>query len=156
VTTGLEEGATWIASYYLQVDKSWRTRFARIATRTTAETFERTVESVGDATWMIDGQPAEHLDGCLDVDLESSAMTNALPVHRLGLGIGESTPSPAVYVRVNGGMVDRLEQTYARVEDRAGHQCYEYEAPEFDFRCQLTYDRSGLVLVYPGIAIRAG
>jgi hypothetical protein len=47
-TTGLEEGATWIASYYQQVDKSWRTRFAPIATRTTAETFARTVESVGD------------------------------------------------------------------------------------------------------------
>ena len=29
-----------------------------------------------------------HLDGCLDVDLESSSLTNAFPVHRLGLEIG--------------------------------------------------------------------
>ncbi len=31
----------------------------------------------------VDGEPAPHLDGVLDVDLESSALTNAFPVHRL-------------------------------------------------------------------------
>jgi hypothetical protein len=128
---------------------------ARIRIETTATTFEPTVESVGDARWVVNGQPAEHLNGCLDVDLESSAVTNALPVHRSGLAIGESASSPAVYIRVTDGTVGRLEQTYARVEDQAGHQCYEYEAPEFDFRCHLLYDKSGLVLVYPGIATRA-
>jgi hypothetical protein len=29
-------------------------------------------------------------------------------------------------------------------------------APAFDFACRLTYDESGLVLDYPGIAVRAG
>jgi hypothetical protein len=50
-TTGLQEGETWIASYYLRVDIFWRTRFARIAIRTMVESFELTVESVGDARW---------------------------------------------------------------------------------------------------------
>jgi uncharacterized protein len=31
---------------------------------------------------------------------------------------------------------------------------YEYTAPAFDFSAILTYDRFGLVLDYPGIAVR--
>ena len=37
---------------------------------------------------------------------------------------------------------------------RRDGEVYDYESPAFDFRCQLTYDESGLVLSYPGIAVR--
>lgn len=46
----------------------------------------------------------------LDVDLESSALTNALPVHRMGLGIEPAADAPAAYVRALDLSVDRLEQ----------------------------------------------
>ena len=46
------------------------------------------------------GRAEPELDGCFDVDLEASACTNTLPIHRLaGLGIGEEAAAPAVYVR---------------------------------------------------------
>jgi hypothetical protein len=98
---------------------------------------------------------APHLDGCLDVDLEASAMTNALPVHRLDLATGERAQAPAAYVRAPDLSVERLEQQYLRMSDRDGHQRYDYSAPAFDFSCQLVYDEAGLVLDYPGIAVRA-
>src|SRR3954453_15836540 len=44
------------------------------------------------------GRAPPPLDACLDVDLESSAMTNALPVHRLNLATGERAQAPAAYV----------------------------------------------------------
>ncbi len=50
--------------------------------------------------------------------------------------------------------VDRLDQTYQRIPGQAAGQSYDYAAPAFDFRCRLTYDQSGLVLDYPGIAVR--
>lgn len=37
--------------------------------------------------------------GCLDVDLELSALMNALPVRRMELGTGQRAAAPAVYVR---------------------------------------------------------
>ncbi len=49
--------------------------------------------------WRIDGRPSPHLDGCRDVDLESSALTNALPVHGLGLHVGQGAEAPAACVR---------------------------------------------------------
>jgi hypothetical protein len=39
------------------------------------------------------------LDGCLDADLESSAMTNAMPVRRLGLAVAARAAAPAAYFR---------------------------------------------------------
>jgi hypothetical protein len=37
--------------------------------------------------------------------------------------------------------------------DDRGH-VFHYESATFDFECELTFDASGLVLDYPGIAIR--
>jgi hypothetical protein len=116
---------------------------------------ERTLQSDGSGGWWIDGEPAPHLDGCLDVDLESSSFTNALPVHRLELRVGEQADAPAAYVRSVDLRVERLEQRYTRLEDDAGRERYHYAAPTFDFECELLYDKSGLLLDYPGIAARA-
>jgi hypothetical protein len=52
--------------------------------------------------------------------------------------------------------VERLEQRYVRLDDDRGCECYRYTAPQFDFECELLYDASGLVLEYPGIAVRVG
>ena len=61
----------------------------------------------------------------------------------------------AAYVRALDLSVERLEQQYTRTADQHGHQRYDYTAPAFDFSCQLVYDEAGLVLAYPGIAVRA-
>lgn len=153
-TTGLQDGDTWTVGYQVQLDDSWRTRRAWVTCRTVSGTTERLLESDAAGRWTVDGRRASQLDGCLDVDLESSAMTNSLPVHRLGLAVGERVAAPAAYVRVPNARVERLEQSYARVDDRGAFQQYDYEAPTFDFSCRLVYDERGLVLEYPGIAIR--
>jgi hypothetical protein len=51
--------------------------------------------------------------------------------------------------------VERLEQHYVRLEDRDAGRCFAYAAPAFEFKCVLAYDDAGLLLDYPGIAIRA-
>lgn len=116
---------------------------------------EFALDADGVGGWRVDGAPAPHLDGCLDVDLESSSLTNALPVRRLGLGPGQASAAPAAYVRALDLSVERLEQRYARTDDGGNRERYDYTAPAFDFRCELVYDESGLVLEYPGIADRA-
>ena len=153
-TTGVEDGRTWIVEYAVELDADWATRTARVSCR--SEAGHRTTSLAADEAgrWRVDGRAAPHLDGCRDVDLESSAMTNAFPVHRLRLAVGERADAPAAYVRVTDLAVERLGQTYERVADEAGQQRFEYAAPVFDFACRLAYDDSGLVMDYPGIAVR--
>jgi hypothetical protein len=155
-TAAVEDGRTWVVTYSIGLDAAWVTRSARITARSGSGSRETLLAADGTGTWLVNGEPAPHLDGCLDVDLESSAMTNTLPVHRLALAAGGHADAPAAYVRALDLSVARLEQAYRRIADDGPRQRYDYAAPAFGFTSRLVYDESGLVLDYPGIARRAG
>jgi uncharacterized protein len=153
-TAAVEDGQTWVVTYRIELDATWVTRRAGIGARTVSGSHEIRLEADGAGRWRINGAAAPQLDGCLDVDLESSAMTNTLPLHRLDLEVAGQAATPAAYVRALDLAVERLEQTYQRAADRDGHQRYDYSAPAFGFTSCLVYDESGLILDYPGIARR--
>lgn len=154
-TAAVEAGEAWSVAYELDLDRDWKARRARVTGRSASGRWETTLEGDGLGRWRRNGEPCPQLDGCLDVDLESSSFTNAAPVHRLGLEIGQGAEAPAAYVRALDLPVERLEQSYLRLEDDGPRQRFDYTAPRFDFRCVLVYDESGLVIDYPGIASRA-
>lgn len=153
-TVAEEDRVTWVVDYRIEVDATWTTRRARVASRSEGGLVQIDVEADGFGSWWVDGHPAPHVLGCLDLDLESSAMTNALPVHRLTLAPGRETDAPAAYVRVFGLAVERLEQTYRRLPDDGETRRFAYRSPAFGTACDLVYDASGVVLDYPGIAER--
>ena len=155
-TSAVEDGEPWIVSYEIELALDWTTRTARVVSRSRHGRGEVRLDADGAGGWRVDGAPAPELDGCLDVDLESSALTNAFPVHRLALEPGEEAEAPGAYVRALDLRVERLEQRYLRLGDDGRRQRYRYAAPAFDFECVLTYGEDGLVADYPGIAIRLG
>ena len=69
--------------------------------------------------------------------------------------MGARSSVPADYVRALDLTVERLEQDYLRAPDRDGQPRCDYSAPASDVACRLVHDRSGLVLEYPGLAVRA-
>jgi uncharacterized protein len=156
VTTAVEDGLAWVVRYGIELRPDGTTRTARVLGRSAAGSHELSLEADGAGHWRRNGAPAPELDGCLDVDLESSALTNAFPVRRLGLETGRPAEAPAAYVRAIDLRVERLEQRYVRLDDDGNRPRYRYRAPRFDFECELVYDEHGLVLDYPGIAVRAG
>jgi hypothetical protein len=153
-TTAVEDGRPWMVHYEISLGANWTTRRASVSVRSPLGWGSTLLESRGDGSWRVDGVPAPHLDGCLDVDLESSALTNAFPVHRLALSVGDRAAAPAAYVRADLS-IERLEQDYLRATDHESRQRYHYAAPAFAFTCSMLYDESGLVLEYPGIATRS-
>ncbi|GAB3143533.1 putative glycolipid-binding domain-containing protein [Amycolatopsis stemonae] len=149
-TTAVEDGVAWAVRYTLAVGPQWTLRSARLDGRGPGGSRTLAIEADGRGHWRLDGRPAPRLDGCLDLDLESSAMTNTFPVHRLALPRGGRAAAPAAYVRAADLGVDRLEQTYEHLSPGR----YAYAAPVFGFSCVLEYDAAGLVTRYPGIAVR--
>ncbi len=75
------------------------TRSARINGRPAAGSCSTVPEADGAGRWLVNGADSTQLGGCLDVDLESSAMTSTLPVRRPGLTVGARAAAPAAYVR---------------------------------------------------------
>jgi len=139
-TAAVEYETPFAVRYAIELDDAWRTRRAEI----TGQPGTVVLEADGDGHWLVDGERRPDLDGCLDVDLESSAATNAFPVAR------GATDAPAAYVRAFGLEVMRLEQAYERV----GERTYRYDCDTFDAHIELLYGDDGFVLEYPGLATR--
>ena len=154
-STAVEDGRAWAVDYVIVVDANWVTRRAQVRAQSESGSGEVRLERSGPGTWLVDGAPAPALDGCVDVDLEASVFTNALPVRRLGLQVGAEAAVPAAFVRAPDLAVERLDQRYLRLDDEGGLQRYDYAAPRFDYTGRLGYDSSGLLLEYPGIAERS-
>lgn len=150
-TTALEGRAVWSIGYVVDTDAAWRTTVVDATLLSGAGSTSVHVERRSDDTWLVDGARAPALDGCVDIDLESSSVTNSLPLHRLDLEIDMPSSVPAAFIRSSDLRIERLEQTYARLE-RPGHVAY--TSSTFDVSCELRYDPSGLILDYPGIAHR--
>ncbi|MER7251474.1 putative glycolipid-binding domain-containing protein [Kribbella sp. NPDC000426] len=152
-TSAREGESTWYVGYAIEVDDSWQTRTVR-ATNSTAEGDREVVLERSANGWTVDGVARADLDGCLDVDFESSAVTNTLPIHRLPFVVGATYDVPAAFVQADDLGVIRLEQRYTLLRSDDRRHVFHYESATFDFVCELTYDASGLVLDYPGIAVR--
>ncbi|MDQ6725242.1 MAG: putative glycolipid-binding domain-containing protein [Actinomycetota bacterium] len=151
----MERGEAWAVGYVITLDTNWVTTTAQAWGRSGQGDVAVRLETVGPGRWHVNGRSAPELDGCVDVDLESSACTNTIPVHRLRIGVGQTVEAPAAYVGALDLGVERLEQSYARLEDDGLHRVFRYRAPAFDFESRLVFDVAGLVAEYPGIASRA-
>jgi uncharacterized protein len=149
-TSAVEGGRPYAVRYDIALDDRWRTREVRVDSDTVEGPRSTALVSDGAGRWTVDGGAAPHLDGLVDVDLEASACTNTLPVHRLPMPAGEVVPAPAVYVRAMDLSVTRLDQTYRRLGDRT----FDYTSEGGAFRAVLEYDAAGLIVDYPGIAAR--
>lgn len=155
-TTADDGESAWSLGYTVAVDRDWRTTEMRASAST--EGGEASVHLTRDDSdgWVVDGERRPELRGCVDVDFESSAMTNTLPLRRLELRRGERVDVPAAFVRAPDLRVERLEQTYTLTEATPQGLVFHYESSTFGFACELRYDAAGLVIDYPGIAVRHG
>ena len=133
-TTAVEADEAWAVRYAITLDSNRATSSAHITGRSALGEHHLRLESAGAGAWLVDGKPMPELTGCLDVDLEASACTNALPVGRLGLEVGQAADAPAVYVRARDLTVERLEQKYKRLANDGEHSRYDYVAGSFNFR----------------------
>lgn len=148
----VEDGVGYAVTYSVSVDENWKTCEATIETHTREST--RTTQLLRDerGSWTVDGRARPDLAGCIDIDLEASVVTNTLPIHRLGENSGVHALK-AMYVR-SDCTVDVLDQTYdiPAIDSNRFHCAY--TAPRFDFTADLHYDETGLILDYPGLALR--
>jgi uncharacterized protein len=153
-TSAREGDAIWYVGYEIAVGADWSTGSVHAVNSTMSGDREVALTRSPDDRWTVNGVARPDLDGCRDVDFESSAVTNTLPVHRLPFVPGTTLDVPAAFVQADDLSVVRLEQRYTLTSsDERGH-VFHYESATFDFECELTFDASGLVLDYPGIATR--
>ncbi|MGW5191152.1 putative glycolipid-binding domain-containing protein [Kribbella sp. NPDC004138] len=153
-TSAREDDSTWSVGYEITVGADWATESVHAANSTVTGDHQVVLTRSAEDRWSVDGVARLDLDGCRDVDFESSAVTNTLPVHRLAFVPGATFDVPAAFVRADDLSVVRLEQRYTLTSSAPDRHVFHYESATFDFECELVFDASGLVVDYPGIATR--
>jgi uncharacterized protein len=153
-TAAREGSSLWSVCYRIDLADDWSTRTVG-AINSTADGERRAVlaRAPGDR-WTVDGLARPDLNGCVDVDFESSAVTNTLPVHRIEFEEGATVRVPAAFVRAEDLRVERIEQNYTFLGRFRDGLRFHYASETFGFECELMYDTAGLILAYPGIATR--
>jgi len=156
VVARLWEGRPLRASYELVCDAGWRVRELRLTAESEATgAHELRLLADGAGGWR-DGadsasQPIAALQGCIDVDIMLTPLTNTLPIRRLALAEGESREISVVYVAAPDFTVRPFRQRYTRLDDADGQQQYRYESIESGFTADLPVDDNGYVVTYPAI-----
>ncbi len=153
-TSAWEADAAWSVGYVVETDLQWRTLTAEATVRALDGDLDLVVQRSEGDRWNVDGTHRPDLDGCVDIDFESSVVTNTLPIHRLEFASGVELSVPAAFVRADDLRVERLEQSYRHLAATSTGHRFEYRSPTFDFACTLEFDRSGLLVDYPDIGLR--
>ncbi|HEU5211349.1 MAG TPA: putative glycolipid-binding domain-containing protein [Gaiellaceae bacterium] len=100
------------------------------------------------------GDPAR-LAGALDCDLGLSPVTNLMPILRQRLlSGGDPIELITAWVSVPDLSVRPDGQRYSHVRRCPDHHVVRYEAADGSFSADITLDRDGIVIDYPGIARR--
>lgn len=131
-------------TYRLQVDAAGSTRALDLAEAVSGAT--RALRSDGHGRWWdAQGAPVPPLDGCIDVDISTTPLTNTLPVRRLRLAPGASAEIQAGYVDVPSLTITAVSQRYTRIDERA------YRYASGSFAADVIFDEHDLVTDYEGL-----
>jgi uncharacterized protein len=143
-------GATLSCGFRVELDVHWATRVVEVWSLSRAR--ERRLRLAADDAghWWRDGIRAPDLDGCVDVDVAATPLTNTFPINRYAeLSVGDSVTAPVAWVDVPDLNVTRVDQTYQRLAEGV----WRYS----DLRhgaFELSVDDDGLVVDYTGFARR--
>ena len=154
--TGLQLNGTILAAhegqpieicYQISCDSDWRTR--EVAVQQRYGLVESNLKlSANDKTWnRADQGLLPELAACIDVDIELTPATNALPINRLDLAVGNSAEIQAAWIRLPALAVVAARQRY----DRLSENTYRYTSLASGFQAEVEVDKYGLPLRYGNI-----
>jgi hypothetical protein len=145
VVIGREGDARFGLTYRLKLDALWRTREAHLRT-TSGRPLH--LESNGQGSWTENGESQPALQGCIDIDIQATPLTNTLPIRRLEWKAGESVEIRLCYIDVPDLTVSPGNQRYTALTPGA---LYRFESLDSGFTADLPVDGDGFVLDYPGL-----
>ena len=144
-TVFLYDGQACRLEYLIQCDPDWQTTFVTIDGWIGDEAVEVEI-SASDNGWYFNEEEVAGLEGCVDIDLNFSPVTNLLPIRRLNLAVGESKSVRAAWLRFPSFDLEVLDQIYTRVDANT----IRYESRDGQFTAELKINGAGLVTDYPG------
>lgn len=147
---GLADGRPFRLQYKIKCDADWRPRKVLLDCLGPDGGRERLLRATGRGRWKDDrGEILPALDGCHDVDIAVTPLTNTLAIRRLKLRPGQKADLRVLYVSVPDLQIRCVEQRYTCLDQRSDGMTVRYEGLFRNFEAELPLDADGLVLDYP-------
>ena len=147
---GVESDAPFRLRYIVRCDSRWRVR--RVEVNFVDGGRGLSLNANGEGRWFDEwGEAVPALDGCADVDITATPLTNTLPIRRLALKPGESADIKVAYVTIPDLRVTPDEQRYTCLETGAAGSRYRFEQMSTGFTAILQVDADGLVADYSAL-----
>lgn len=145
----------WSTRFSVVVDGHWQTRsaFVEVLSADGLDRVTLTADALGE--WTLDGRPWPDLQGCHDIDISVSPITNTLVVRRLEMAVGEERSVEVAWLDVPSLAVHRVRQTYRREPDGPDGPRFVYADPTYG-SFEFTVDSLGVVREYQGLFARVG
>ena len=139
--------------YQLAWDAAWCARELLVRTESAGRVNQLELRGDGRGSWT-DGEGAHvsGLDGCIDIDVSVTPLTNTLPIRRLSLSVDERRETLVAFVSVSDLTVVPVTQSYKFLEGTRAGGRYLYQSSTF--QAELKVDRSDLVVDYATVWAR--
>lgn len=148
-----EDDAPFRLTYQLRWDDKHLLRRAELKARKGSKVRSLSLRVDDAGRWI--GKNSEHLnhlDGCVDIDIWPTPLTNSFPLWRSRLKVGERQEFRMAWVSAPDLTVEAKAQAYTRLEDRL----YLFESLDgTGFSAVLPVDEDGFVRHYPELFSRA-
>jgi uncharacterized protein len=138
-------------SYQLSCDANWRVTELTITAVNSAGTRTLALSADHAARWLANGQPRPDLDGCIDLDISLTPLTNTLPIRRLTWTPDSAQELDVVYVSAPELTTRRVSQRYTLLKQETDDNASLYRYESGSFSADLTVDDDGFVTDYPGL-----
>ena len=144
VVIGERGGQPYGVWYRFTCDFNWAVRTLDIET---TDGKALSLDGDGHGSWRTrSGEKRTEFDGCIDIDLAGTPVTNTLPIRRERWQAGQTHRFTMLYVPFDSLSPRRDEQTYTCLEEA---RRFRYQATERSFEAELLIDEDGFVLDYP-------
>lgn len=147
---GLADGRPFRLQYKIKCDAEWHPRKVLLDCLGPDGSRTRLLRATGHGHWKNDhGEILSALDGCHDVDIAVTPLTNTLAIRRLKLKPGQAAALRVIRVDVPDLQLRRVEQRYTCLDQRSDGMTIRYEGPSGGVAADLPLDADGLVVDYP-------
>jgi hypothetical protein len=144
-----EDGAPFRLAYRLRWDAAHQFQHAELQASKGPHVRSLTLARDAHGAWCDgEGRRLPHLDGCSDIDLWPTPLTNSLPLWRNRMPVGERREFLMAWVNAPELTVEAKPQAYTRLAER------QYLFQSLDgtgFEARLALDEHGFVIDYPGL-----
>lgn len=144
---GIAREQPFKVDYRLSLDHSWQTHNVDVVIQTDNRFTSRQYTTNGKGDWYMNNAYLPELQGCVDVDISLTPLSNTLPIRRLKLEPGQRQATQVLYIDVLKQDIRPETQYYtALAPDR-----YRFETGDGSFSAELQTDKDLWVQYYPGL-----